>query len=913
MKAASKTKVELLEEMKELEVRLREAEETLQTTQKKNEELLASARLARTILDQSIDVIVICDESGRITHISQVAHRFFTHKLLGRPFDDACPLALASPSLYEPRQFSISSVLAGKIFRSLEVTYKKDDQVSNFLLSARPFINNGRGILGSIVTLTDITQRRRTELALVAAHAEAEDERRRLETVMEALPVGVAITDARGENIRANRAFEQVWGGPRPPARNIDNDAVYKAWWADTGQEVQPEEWASARAVRKKETVVGQSLQIERFDGTRGFILNSAAPILAADGRVTGSAVAVQDMTTQREAEMKYSKILATALSGFWISDTQGRFLQVNDAFCRMLAYTREELLALSIADVEADESPAHVLNHIAVLRQKKSDRFVSRHRRKDGSILDVEVNSTWLDIGGGQLVGFMHDITDRKKMEEELRHSRDELEIRVQERTKEVRDQSRVLDSFFKFSITPFVILDKNFNFIHVNEAYAKACHREASEFLGHNHFEFYPSDAKAKFEQVVQTKKPYVAIARPFSFPDHPKWGISYWDWTLTPILDDMGEVEYLVFSLEDVTQRKWAEEALRTAHQYNRRLIEASLDPLITINPEGKVTDVNSATELATGVLREQLIGSDFSNYFADPEKAREVYRTVFLKGTVRDYPLAIRHKSGLTTDVLYNATIYRNEAGEIQGVFAAARDITERKRAEEALKESENRLRALSSQLLTAQESERKRIALELHDGIGQMLTAIKFKVESILEEKGKGKASAKEKSLEAIIPMVRETVEEARRMQMDLRPSTLDDLGVLATLGWFCREYQKIYSHIQIEKEIGLQENDISVPRKVVIYRMTQEAMNNIAKHSQANLVRLSLAKKENDIELVIRDNGAGFDLEEVLSPERSKRGLGLASMRERIELSGGTFALDSTVGKGTTIRASWPL
>ena len=109
----------------------------------------------------------------------------------------------------------------------------------------------------------------------------------------------------------------------------------------------------------------------------------------------------------------------------------------------------------------------------------------------------------------------------------EELRKSRDELEKRIQERTQEVREQSKVLDSFFKFSITPFVVLDKDFNFIRVNEAYAKACHREVSEFPGHNHFEFYPSGAKAKFEQVVQTKKPYVAIARPFSFPDHPEWG--------------------------------------------------------------------------------------------------------------------------------------------------------------------------------------------------------------------------------------------------------------------------------------------------------------------------------------------------------------------------------------------------
>jgi signal transduction histidine kinase len=222
-------------------------------------------------------------------------------------------------------------------------------------------------------------------------------------------------------------------------------------------------------------------------------------------------------------------------------------------------------------------------------------------------------------------------------------------------------------------------------------------------------------------------------------------------------------------------------------------------------------------------------------------------------------------------------------------------------------EEELKDSEMRLRHLSSQLLAVQENERKRIAVELHDSIGQMLTAIKFKIESILQEKNK------RKSLEALIPLVRETIDEARRIQMDLRPSTLDDLGVLATLDWFCREYQKIYSHIRIEKKIGLRESEVSAPLKTAIYRLTQEALNNIAKHSKADLIFLSLQTTKDRMELVIKDNGTGFSLEEILSSEKPKKGLGLNSMRERTELSGGTFAIETAPGAGTMIRANWPI
>ncbi len=138
------------------------------------------------------------------------------------------------------------------------------------------------------------------------------------------------------------------------------------------------------------------------------------------------------------------------------------------------------------------------------------------------------------------------------------------------------------------------------------------------------------------------------------------------------------------------------------LHTAFRYARSLLEASLDPLVTISPEGKVTDVNQATEAATGVGREQLIGSVFSSYFTDPEMAGKGYRRVLSDGFVKDYPLTIRHVSGSTMDVLYNAVVYKNEAGQMQGVFAAARDITERKRAEEELSHYREHLEELVAQ-------------------------------------------------------------------------------------------------------------------------------------------------------------------------------------------------------------------
>ena len=172
-------------------------------------------------------------------------------------------------------------------------------------------------------------------------------------------------------------------------------------------------------------------------------------------------------------------------------------------------------------------------------------------------------------------------------------------------------------------------------------------------------------------------------------------------------TRVKERTAELGEMVLELQkQIVQRVRAEEAFRSASLYARGLLEAALDPFVTISPEGKITDINRATELVTGLSREDLIGSDFSDYFTEPQKAKEVYKKVLTAGIVKDYSLTIRHVSGHTTDVLYNATLYKNEAGQVQGVLAAARDVTEHN-----IMESRNRFTNVLLELF-AQKTSRK---------------------------------------------------------------------------------------------------------------------------------------------------------------------------------------------------------
>jgi signal transduction histidine kinase len=231
--------------------------------------------------------------------------------------------------------------------------------------------------------------------------------------------------------------------------------------------------------------------------------------------------------------------------------------------------------------------------------------------------------------------------------------------------------------------------------------------------------------------------------------------------------------------------------------------------------------------------------------------------------------------------------------------------------DRKKTNEALQQHEKQLKHLTARLLSTHEDERKSLALDIHDIIGSSLSAVKFKVEATLNLI-KDNAPTAIEPLKAIIPVIQESIRECRRIQSDLRPPVLDDLGLRAGFSWYCREFQAIYNHIRIEQELNFEEEDIPNELKIVIFRIAQEALNNMAKHSQGTLVVLSLNKVTDRIEMIIRDNGQGFDPEQAFGRHDQPGGLGFTGMKERADLSGGSLSIESAEGRGTVIKACWP-
>ncbi|HET7114695.1 MAG TPA: PAS domain S-box protein [Pyrinomonadaceae bacterium] len=351
--------------------------------------------------------------------------------------------------------------------------------------------------------------------------------------------------------------------------------------------------------------------------------------------------------------------------------------------------------------------------------------------------------------------------------------------------------------------------------------------------------------------------------------------------------------------------ITERKRAEEALRESEERYRELFENARDAIYVHDLEGRYISVNHAAEELSGYTRDEILGRHFAEFVAQ-EHIGQVRACLLAKLESEGettYEVEVIAKDGRRVPVeVSSRAIYEN--GTIVGVQGTARDITERKQAQDTL-------RMFSRQLIEAQEDERRRIARDLHDQIGQALTAVKMNLYTVQRVCNAPEATH---CLKDNIDAVDEALRLVRDLSVDLRPPLLDDLGLPTALCWYVDRYEK-RAGVTTEVVVDLpnQNERFSRDLETACFRIAQEALTNVARHARATHVLLQLTRTPATLEMVVRDDGAGFDPEALRKRARRVATLGLVGMQERANAAGGVLAIHSRLSRGTEVRFTVPV
>ena len=626
-------------------------------------------------------------------------------------------------------------------------------------------------------------------------------------------------------------------------------------------------------------------------------------------------------------ARRRYSDCFDFAPVGYFTIDRDGLIRDVNPTGALLLGADKPNLLNQHFSQFISPDSQTVFERHRRQLfdtRQQQTCDVELRNGHKKAHWVQLE--SVTVENGKGdreQIRTVIKEVTTRKQKENALRSQRDSLMNILDS----MADGIYIINQDYEIEYANPTLI-KEFGPVEGKKCYAYLADRDDVCPYCKNQEILEGKSVRWQWYS-PKNKKTYDLMDTPLKNPDGSIWKLEIFrditeykktEKALQKARDELAQrISERTAALEEANEKlrsqvfecEMAEAALRESEHKYSSLVEDALIGVYIIK-DGIIEFANDKFAHIYGYEKNELIGMNSSD-LVHPEDRPVIdeMREKRLKGekVPSEYELRGLKKNGDTIWVMRSFSLINYQDGPaISGIVS---DLTKRRKAEDALRESGKELRILSNQLLSAEEKERKRIARELHDGIGQALSAIKFSVENSLSQLREESNQPELESLQAIIPLTQKTIEEVRRIVKDLRPSILDDLGILATINWFCREFQKVYTGIRIKSKIDVQENNIPSAHKTVIYRILQEALNNIAKHSSADRVTLSLVEQTNRVILIVQDNGVGFDVSKTISMKPSRRGFGLASMSERAGLSGADFQITSEAGQGTTIRVEW--
>lgn len=361
-----------------------------------------------------------------------------------------------------------------------------------------------------------------------------------------------------------------------------------------------------------------------------------------------------------------------------------------------------------------------------------------------------------------------------------------------------------------------------------------------------------------------------------------------------------------------LRDVSERLRAEAALRQVEARYHLLVESVQDyALLMLDPQGRIVSWNTGAEHIMGYQAGEIIGQHISKLFLDEDMRHHTpereLRAAAEAGHCQVEGWRVRKDGSHFWASVVVAAVYDPD-GQLHGFTKVTRDMTERKRAEEALRTAHERLQALSHRLIDIQEAERRAIAGELHDEIGQALTLVKMQLQSL---RALPPGAPLTPALDESLAIVERTLQQVRDLSLDLRPSLLDDLGLGAALRWYlARQVRGTGCKVQFAAD-PLPER-LPLALETVCFRVAQEALTNAARHAQARHISVELRLRQGDVHLTVDDDGTGFDVDRALARATQGASLGLLGMQERAMIAGGTLQITSASGEGTTIYACFP-
>ena len=859
------------------------------------EQAIYEREYTKAILNAVVDPVIVLDAKLQV----QTANRaFYTKFGVSRDQAQGISIRKLGNNEWETSEVweSVEAALSGLgEFQAVEIDREFPGGRRTLVLDARRSAGTGDSLI--VLTFHDVTERKLAERTtfLLASIVDYSDD-------------AILSKKLDGTITSWNQSAEQLFG-------YTAEEAIGQHITLIVPGERRSEEADILRRLAGGERVEHFETVRKRKDGTTLEVSLTISPIRDAAGRVVGASNVARDITERKQAERALSeqaRLLDLSNDAIFVRDAGDHVTYWNKAATRLYGFTREEALGRKTHEMLQTQFPQQLETINEQLRRDGLWSGELVHTRKDGT--KVIVISRWVldreaDGNPRCILETNNDITQSKRIEKALRESEERFRAIVETTPECVK------------------LISADGTLLHMNRPGLEMVGaHSADEVIGRSVYDLIAPEDRDRFKTFNES------ICR-------GEQGLLQFDIVglegkrrhmethAAPLRQPDGTLVHLAVTA-DISERKQAEELLRRSEERFRALVTASSDVVYRMSPDWSEMGQLDGRGFVADAREPR---SDWLNEYIHPDDQPPVLQAIREAVRTRN-PFQLEHRvrraDGTLGWTYSRAVPLLNGNGEILEWFGAASDVTARKEAEDnfrklaqtldaevrartrELEEQSNRVRQLSWRLLRSQDEERRHIARELHDSVGQTLTVLDINLALFMQEAGY-KSSEDASKIEEIQKTVQQLHREIRTTSYLLHPPLLDESGLYSAISWYLQGLRE-RSGLEVRFEISEQFGRLPSELELVIFRLVQESLTNIHRHSESKSASIRIDRESNQITLDIRDQGKGMSSERMAEIQSGRSGLGIRGMRERLHQFEGTMNVESD-GSGTRIFATIPL